>query len=179
MALLPPSCGGMQFSDIRDGIETRGHVVRGVPFTPQKTGGDCGPASLTSVFLYWERPADTEEIAARIYLAQLGGTLTMDMERFARSRGFQAASPAGSLDELKTVIRQDIPVICLLDLGFGPYRQPHYVTVIGFDDGNRMVIVHDGRTPNRLMPYGKFDRAWARAGRWMLVITPKESKEAP
>jgi hypothetical protein len=73
---------------------------------------------------------------------------------------------------LKAYIRQGIPVICMLDLGFDLYHQPHYVTVIGFDDVNAVVICHDGQTPNRLIGYDAFNKAWSRAGSLLLVIVP-------
>jgi hypothetical protein len=32
--------------------------------------------------------------------------------------------------------------------------------------------MHDGGTPNRTMVYEDFEKKWARAGNWMIVITP-------
>lgn len=105
----------------------------------------------------------------------------MDMETFARDAGFTTVSSDGTLNELKMYIRKGIPVICMLDLGFGLYRQPHYVTIIGFDDVNAVIICHDGATPNRLIGYDAFQKAWSRADRWMLVIVPRSegSNHAP
>jgi hypothetical protein len=31
---------------------------------------------------------------------------------------------------------------CLLDLGFGLYRRPHYIVVVGFDDENAVIGMH-------------------------------------
>jgi len=96
----------------------------------------------------------------------------MDLERFARNAGLTTASPDGTADALRSSVRSNVPVICLLDLGFGPYRQPHYVTVTGFDDENGLFVMHDGATPDRTMSYDAFEKKWARAGRWMIVIKP-------
>jgi hypothetical protein len=98
------------------------------------------------------------------------------MENFAREQGFETASSNGTLDHLKEHIRRGVPVICLLDLGFGPYRRPHYVTAVGFDDVRAVIVEHDGSKPDQLMEYKAFDKAWLRAGRWMLVIKPKEAE---
>jgi len=94
------------------------------------------------------------------------------MERFAEDAGFKAESSVGTREMLKTAITSNVPVICLLDLGFSVYKQPHYVTVTGFDDFNREFIMHDGITPDRLMTFDTFDAAWKRAGYWMLVVKP-------
>jgi hypothetical protein len=96
----------------------------------------------------------------------------MDMEKYLRDKGFETVSFAGTPDELQDRIRGNVPVICLLDLGFGLYRKPHCVTVIGFDDVGKVFVVHDGLTANRVIDYDTFIREWGRAGNWMLVALP-------
>ncbi len=164
-------CASKDFAAIRPGMESRGHYIEGVPFYKQSES-TCGPAALASVFAFWGRQVNLEEITARVYLPQLRGTLPMDMESYAREAGLHAVSSIGTFADLKASIRKGIPVICMLDLGFSLYHQPHYVTVIGFDDVNSLIVEHDGLRSNSLITYGKFGSAWARAGRWMLVITP-------
>jgi ABC-type bacteriocin/lantibiotic exporter with double-glycine peptidase domain len=164
-------CAEKHFAEIKPGIETRGHYIEKVPFYRQSES-TCGPAALAGVFSFWGRPADLDRITAKIYIPKLGGTLPMDMENFAREAGFATASSEGTLRELKAYARKGIPVICMLDLGFGLYHQPHYITMVGFDDVNAVIIVHDGVTPDRLIGYDAFQKAWDRAGRWMLVIVP-------
>ncbi len=171
ISMLCPGCAGKNFSDVRPGIESRGHYIENVPFYRQGDS-DCGPAALAGVLAFRGHSVSMERIAANIYLPQLKGTLPMDMERFARESGFGTDSSPGTLDRLKTLIRNGTPVICLIDLGFSYYKQPHYVTVVGFDDVNAVVIMHNGLEQNRLMSYDTFDRAWARAGRWMIDIEP-------
>ncbi len=171
MIVLAVGCGEKSIEAIRPGIEARGHYIEGVPFVKQ-TEYDCGPAALAGILAIHGRPVDLEAITASIYLPKLRGTLPMDLERYARNAGLTTASSAGTVDTLKVAIRSNIPVICLLDLGFGPYRQPHYVTIIGFDDGNGLFIMHGGVTPDKTMSYESFEKKWARAGRWMIVIKP-------
>lgn len=164
-------CGAAGFDAIRSGLETRGHYIEGVPFMKQ-TEYDCGPAALASVLSFRGKAADLERITASVYLPKLQGTLPMDLERYAKGEGLKTSSSAGTAAALKAAIGSNIPVICLLDLGFAFYRQPHFVTVIGFDDGNGLFIMHDGGTPNKTMGYENFEKKWARAGKWMIVITP-------
>ena len=164
-------CGAKSFDAIRPGLEIRGHYIEDVPFVRQAEN-DCGPAALASVLSFRGRAVDVERISASVYLPKLRGTLPMDLERYAKDEGFSSSSTSGTMDSLKTAVRSNIPVICLLDLGFGLYRQPHFVTVIGFDDGNGLYIMHDGGSPNRTMRYDDFEKKWTRAGKWMIVITP-------
>jgi predicted double-glycine peptidase len=164
-------CGAKSFDAVRFGLEARGHYIESVPFVKQ-TEDDCGPAALASVLSFRGKPADLEKITASIYLPQLRGTLPMDLERYAKDQGLTTASSAGTAAALKTIVKSNIPVICLLDLGFWFYRQPHFVTVIGFDDTNELFIMHDGAKPNKTMAYMDFEKKWSRAGKWMIVITP-------
>ena len=166
-----PGCARRDFSALRPGIEERGHYIAGVPFYRQ--GEDsCGPAALASVASFWGQQVNVEQIKVRVYLPELRGTLPMDMERFMREAGFRTSSSSGTLDDLKARVRKNVPVICLLDLGFSLYRRPHYVTVIGFDDMNKALIVHDGLTENKVIGYEKFLKEWDRAGKWMLIASP-------
>lgn len=165
-------CAGRQLADLGPGIETRGHYIAHVPFTRQSQD-KCGPAALANVFAFWGRNIDLDRIISGVYLPRLRGSLPMDMEKFARENGFRTVAYYGSLADLKAQIKNNTPVICLLDLGIGLYRRPHYVTVTGFDDVNSAIIEHDGVQPDSVMQYETFDKKWNRAGRWMLVITPE------
>ncbi len=169
-------CAGRDFSTLRTGIEERGHYIENVPFVRQGENS-CGPAALASVASYWGQQADLAQIKARVYLPELRGTLPMDMERFMREEGFLTSSSSGTLDALKAQVRKNVPVICLLDLGFSLYRRPHYVTVIGFDDVSRALIAHDGVNANTVIGYEKFVKKWGRAGNWMLVVLPGTHSE--
>lgn len=178
IAILISGCATRNFSAVRPGIEGRGHYIDGVPFFRQQEYS-CGPAALASVLAFWGRPANLEQITASVYVPKLRGTLPMDMENFMRDAGFETFSAAGTLEEVKSHIRSERPVICLLDLGFGLYRQPHYVTVLGFDDVNAVLIVHDGLQANRVISYGAFEKEWSRAGYWMLIVRLQAPKVAP
>ena len=172
LAVSAAGCGARPFAEIQAGIEARGHYISGVPFVRQ-TSEYCGPAALAGVLTFHGRQPDLAAITAAVYLPKLGGTLPMDLERYAKEAGFVTDAGPGTLDTIRRTIRSNTPVVCLLDLGFGPYRAPHYVTVIGFDDVNQLVIMHDGADPDRTMVYEKFGKAWKRAGNWMIVVTAK------
>lgn len=169
--LILAGCAAPDFESLRPGMGDHGRYIDNVPFFRQGEAA-CGPAALAGVLEYRGKPRQLEEITRAVYTPKLGGTLPMDMERYAGETGLAASSRSGTVDALKSLIRDSSPVICLLDLGFWVYRQPHYVLVIGYDDAKRMLIMHDGATPNRIMDVDAFDRAWSRAGRWMLIVKP-------
>lgn len=166
-----PACAGKTFAELRPSIDASGRYLDGVPFFRQEDHA-CGPAALAGVLAFLGRPAALEEITRSVVTPALRGALPMDLERYARDAGLRPESWSGSAGDIKAAVRSATPPICLLDLGFWMERRPHYVLVLGFDEVHRAFIVHDGRTPNRVLFYDDFDRAWARAGRWMLVVRP-------
>lgn len=167
--LAASACSSPGFDEISRGVEKAGHYIARVPFFKQAED-DCGPAALASVLGFLGRRRMPAEIRAEVFTPKLRGTLPMDMVQYARRQGLYAESMKGGLGEIETAISKDIPVILLLDLGFGPYRRPHYVVAIGFDRINRMVVMHDGLTENRIMDYDDLVHAWGRAGFWMLIV---------
>lgn len=168
-AIAVSACSSPRIEDVVQGIEQRGHYIEGVPFFKQAED-DCGPTAMASVLGFLGRHTMPEEIRAEIFTPKLRGTLPMDMEQYVRSQGLHAESMKGRLDDIEAAIRKNIPVILLLDMGFGPYRRPHYVVAIGFDRVKRVVLMHDGRTENRVMGYDDLEHAWRRAGYWMLIV---------
>ena len=172
---LVTGCTVKNFADLRPGLETRGSYIEGVPFY-QESESICGPAALAGVFDFRGSPEGLERIAGKIYRPKLRCALPIDMEEYARTAGFKAASHNGSLGELKAYIRKGMPVICMLDRGSGLNHEQQYISVIGYDDVNEVVIVHDGLAPNSLISYKKFNKGWVRAGYWMLVIEPKSGE---
>ncbi len=173
--LLAVGCAPRDLSSLPPGLDARGHYISGVPFVRQGAD-DCGPAALSGVLAFYGAVVPLDEIGSRIMTPALGGTLPPDMENFARSSGFSTEAAAGTLERLHAEIRSGRPVICLLDLGSGLYRRPHYVVAIGFDDVNRVMIMHDGVTRNRLMSYDSFQKSWGRTGNWMLVVHPTPAR---
>jgi ABC-type bacteriocin/lantibiotic exporter with double-glycine peptidase domain len=165
------ACGPKTLDAIRPGLASRGHYVDGVPFFRQIEYA-CGPSALASVLAYHQRPADLAELTGLLVHPALHGTLPMDVERVAKDRGFRTTTAHGDKELLRSSLKKDLPVICLLDLGLGVFKQPHYVVLTGFDDGNQLFIMHDGATQDRTMPYGEFEKYWARGGKWMLVMEP-------
>ena len=174
-AIIFAACSVTQFKSLQPGLEQRGHHIKGVTFYAQGEH-TCGPAALAGISSYWGRAINVNRIAADVYSPELRGTLPTDMERFLRGKGFITSSFAGTLDDVRARVLEDIPVVCLLNIGFSVYRQPHYVVVIGFDDVNEVMVVHDGLKENRLIRYEKFMREWERAGNWMLVAVPFETE---
>jgi len=148
-----------------------GHLITTVPFIPQAEY-QCGPASLAMVLQYYGAGVAQEEIARALYLPSVQGTLNLDLEFYARRRGFAARSFAGTLERVKAEVRRGHPVIVFQDLGVAAYPVPHFAVLLGYDDRAGVVVLHSGTTAYRVVEYAEFERTWARRRAWTLLITP-------
>jgi len=138
-----------------------------VPFFRQRLN-HCGPAALASVLRYHGDSISPDEIANTVFSENAGGTLTLDLLRFAKRRGMTVTSGPESPESLKEHLRSGRPVLVLVDKGFWVLRRGHYLVVTGFSkDG---YYVHDGREPHRLISEKTFLPEWERAGKWSLVV---------
>lgn len=163
----------------RPGLETiradaaagQAHLIPGVPFVAQ-TEYQCGPASLAMVLRYYGAAVGQEEIARELYLPSLRGTLNLDLEFYARRRGFQARAFPGTLDRVRAELRADRPLIVFQDLGVPGYPVPHFAVLVGYDDRAGVVVLHSGTTAHRVVPYADFERSWELRRRWTLLVTP-------
>lgn len=142
-----------------------------VPFFPQPAGF-CGPAALASVLNYWGGKTTPDEISNAVYLKKLHGTLRFDLTYFARKRGFMARTYRGNLSDLEDRLSKGIPLLTFLNLGTSFFPVGHFLVVTGIALKAQAVVVHSGSTPNALIPFGKFIKAWEKGAYWTLEITP-------
>jgi hypothetical protein len=63
--------------------------------------------------------------------------------------------------------------VALLNFGTQKFPWGHFVVVTGAtDDG---VYVNSGLKEAQFIRAGKFDGAWRKTNRWMLVVSPQEA----
>ncbi|MEQ1871790.1 MAG: C39 family peptidase [Vicinamibacterales bacterium] len=142
-----------------------------VPYLSQ-TPALCGGAAVAMVLRYWgERDVFAQDFASLVSVSD-GGILTGTLTSAVRARGWQAFVVPATADSARTGLRSEVdrgrPLIALIEVAPHTY---HYVVVVGSTD--REVVVHDpARAPFRVLPWSEFDRAWAAAGRWMMLVLP-------
>jgi len=162
--LIPVEKGNPEDREIR-------HYISAVPFFPQSKY-QCGPAALASVLNYYGRRVTPGEIAKAIFMKQLKGTLSIDLTLFARRMGFNARTFKGSISDLKDHISRDRPLIVFQNLGNPLLPIRHFSVVIGYDNAERILVLHSGMRKNKLISYERFLRSWAEMDYWTLLILP-------
>jgi len=140
-----------------------------VPFVPQ-TEALCGGAAVAMVLRYWgERDVLAEDFAALVRPGE-AGIRTEVLVEAVRARGWRALPLNGTLSVVDSQLAAGRPLIALLQAGRGSF---HYVVLVAYANGG--IITHDPAiAPFRVSRAEGFDDAWARSGRWALLILPPE-----
>jgi ABC-type bacteriocin/lantibiotic exporter with double-glycine peptidase domain len=143
--------------------------VSGVRFFPQDEL-QCGPASLAMVLTFSGLAVRPDELVDQVYTEQRRGSLQLSIVAAARRHGRLAVRIA-NVRELAAELAAGNPVLVLQNLGLAWYPVWHYAVAIGYDTGTGEVVLHTDKRPARAVPMPVFERTWARAGYWGLVVT--------
>jgi hypothetical protein len=166
LALVAPACySGSAHSVPASNLGTMARdpawqIVRDVPFVPQKTAHDCGPAALAMVFAYFRIPAMT---AARPEF--VGGDVRAGTLRdVARAEGLEAFVVSGTFNDLFAQVGRGRPVVVGLAKPMaltGGRALAHYEVVIGLNRSKRLVLSLDPASGLRENTLEGFAREWA------------------
>ena len=141
-----------------------------VPFVPQHKD-TCGAAALTMVLRYWSEDVSHDAVARALVRPELHGIAGSQLAEFARARGLEAVTYRGDMAHLRDFVGKGRPLIVAWHLGGSRY---HDVVVVGFDDERGAVLVNDPAAgASRAVGARKFEKRWAGAGYWTLLVTRK------
>jgi ABC-type bacteriocin/lantibiotic exporter with double-glycine peptidase domain len=142
----------------------------GVPFVHQHKD-TCGAAALTMVLRYWHEDVSHDDVALALVRPELKGIAGSRLAEFARGRGFEAVAYRGDMAHLRDFVGKGLPLIVAWHLRGSLY---HDVVVVGFDDERGAVLVNDPAAgAARSVRAASFEKRWAGAGYWTLLVTRK------
>ncbi len=142
-----------------------------VPYLSQ-TEDLCGGAAMAMVLRYWgDRRVHPEDFASLIDRSA-GGIHTDVLTADIRRRGWQGFPIDGAAGATNDWMRDQIdrgrPIVALIEVRPNRY---HYIVIVGWTPAQ--VIAHDpASAPFQTWTRPDFDRAWAAAGRWAVLILP-------
>jgi len=166
--LLISTCGN-RFSESYNIENKNSVIISRVPFIKQEYQY-CGPAALTSVFMYYGDHINQDEVARHVYTDSLNGSLITDMKYYAVQLGYDVEIENGDADLLRSYIDKNVPVILLVDRGLSVVTIQHYYVVYGYVPGDNLFIIHDGEKAKRVIRQDDLDKEWKKMNRLMLVI---------
>jgi len=144
------------------------HELTAVPFFPQEEY-QCGPAALAMAISWSGFPIRPEDLVEQDYTPSRQGSLQLAMIATARRHG-RLAYEISDLESLFPEIAAGYPVIILQNLGISWLPIWHYAVVVGYDAAKEYVILRSGTTSRKVMPFGVFEKTWARSNYWGIII---------
>ena len=142
-----------------------------VPFYPQRDY-QCGPAALATVINHYQRLTSPEQLLPLVYIPALKGTLQVELSSAVRRFSMMALEMDGSLLSVLREVAAGHPVLVMQNLGLDLYPFWHYAVVIGYDLSQQQIILRSGEVERLVRPFSVFERTWARAGYWALLVLP-------
>ena len=148
-----------------------------IPYMTQ-TPELCGGAALAMVMRYWgERQVFAEDFASLVVPAERG-IPTGALVDAVRARNWQVtvvgSDSRDPRSQIYAAIDRKQPLIALIEVAPRTY---HYIVIAGTTE--KEIVVHDpARSPFRVLPWESFERAWAAAGRWMMLVLPPAGRDS-
>ncbi len=146
-------------------------LLADVGFFPQEAY-QCGPAALATVLDYSQQQVTANELVSQVYIPARQGSLQIEMLATARRYSRLPYVLPASLESVLQEVAAGLPVLVMQNLGLSRWPQWHYAVVVGFDLTDGTLTLRSGTRRDYVMPMAVFERTWARAAHWAVVILP-------
>ena len=121
-------------------VEEIDYVYLEVPYEKYAGYNWCLPASGAMTFKYFGEDVSQAEIASKVI--KNGSSSVFRFISFAKDLGFDTQYKSKTIEEIKVLLEEDIPVIAVQNYSLTqPYS--HARVIIGFDDEKEEVITND------------------------------------
>ena len=161
VSLFLTSCSGVVTPELQldpeeeiNKVEEIDYVYLDVPYEKYAGENWCLPASGAMTFKYFGENISQAEIADAVI--KDGISSVYKMITYARDMGFEAKYNYMTIEEIKVLLEEDIPVIAVQNYSLTiPYS--HARVIIGFDDKKQEVITNDPTAgEDYIIPYSDF-----------------------
>ncbi len=152
------------------GSESGAQASLNLPFFPQDEY-QCGPAALATVLAASGVDVMPDDLVPLVYVPGRQGAYQLELMAAARHHQRLAYQLTPDLDTMLQEVKSGHPVLVMQNLGVKWYPRWHFAVVKGFDLDKRRLILNSGTRENYAMPLRTFERTWARAGHWAVVVT--------
>jgi len=147
VSLFLTSCSGVVTPELQldldeeiNKLEETGFVYLDVPYEKYAGANWCLPASGAMTFKYFGMNISQSQIASKVITN--GSSSVFRFISFAKNLGFDTEYKSKTIEEIKVLLEEDIPVIAVQNYSLTlPYS--HARVIIGFDDEKQEVITND------------------------------------
>lgn len=147
VSLFLTSCSGVVTPELQldpeediNKIEEIGYVYLDVPYEKYAGYNWCLPASGAMAFKYFGENISQSEIASKVITN--GNSSVFKFISYAKNLGFDTKYQSKTIEEIKALLKEDIPVIAIQNYSLTILKS-HARVIIGFDDEKQEVITND------------------------------------
>jgi len=147
VALFLTSCSGVVTPELQlnpeedvNKVEEISYVYLDVPYEKYAGYNWCLPASGAMAFKYFGENISQSEIASNVIIN--GDSSVFKFISYAKSLGFETKYQSKTIEEIKVLLKEDIPVIAVQNYSLTILKS-HARVIIGFDDETQEVITND------------------------------------
>jgi hypothetical protein len=159
VSLFMTSCSGVVTPelDLDEGlnkVEEIGYVYLDVPYEKYAGVNWCLPASGAMTFKYFGMNISQSQIASKVITN--GTSSVFKFISYAKSLGFDTKYQSKTIEEIKVLLKEDIPVIAVQNYSL-TLSYSHARVIIGFDDEKEEVTTNDPTAgKNYIISYADF-----------------------
>ena len=145
VSLFFTSCSGIVTPELQldsgiNQIDEIDYIYLDVPYEKYAGTNWCLPASGAMTFKYFGENI-TQQLIAKVVITD-GTSSVYKMIKYAKDLGFEAKYNYMTIDKIKEILMEDIPVIAIQNYSLSlPYS--HARVIIGYDDQEQEVITND------------------------------------
>ena len=147
VSLFLTSCSGVVTPELQldpeeeiNKVEEIDYVYLDVPYEKYAGYNWCLPASGAMTFKYFGENISQAEIASKVITN--GTSSVFKFISYAKNLGFEVKYQSKTIEEIKVLLEEDIPVIAVQNYSLTTLKS-HARVIIGFDDEKQEVITND------------------------------------
>ena len=145
VSLLMTSCSGVVTPELDldeeiNKVEEIDYVYLDVPYEKYAGANWCLPASGAMTFKYFGMDISQSQIASKVITN--GTSSVFKFISFAKNLGFETKYQSKTIEEIKALLEEDIPVIAIQNYSLTILKS-HARVIIGYDDETQEVITND------------------------------------
>ena len=147
VSLFLTSCSGVVTPELQldldeeiNKVEEIGYVYLDVPYEKYAGANWCLPASGAMTFKYFGMNISQNQIASKVITN--GTSSVFKFISYAKNLGFEVKYQSKTIEEIKVLLEEDIPVIAVQNYSLTILKS-HARVIIGFDDEKQEVITND------------------------------------